>query len=150
MSKTSTKTVNYVFPTTSLKVGIKEYPAGEVVPLPEETAKSIAKRHGGHLSTETSKGIVLPTGQELINAIVEAIGTLDSEEDFTKGGKPVVAAIEKVVGFDITSEHRDAAWQVVGESGETPDEVGKSTQGKTPKKTSSSTKPNPTTSGDLV
>lgn len=46
-------------------------------------------------------------------AIAEAIGQLDPEnpDHFTKGGKPEVAAVEAITGFDISAKERDQVWE---------------------------------------
>lgn len=48
-----------------------------------------------------------------IGDIVEAIDLLDPDTDghYTKGGKPEVAALENVLGQDITASQRDEAWK---------------------------------------
>ena len=50
--------------------------------------------------------------QEIIELIVEAIGELDPEDGFTESGVPRVNALEEIVGFDITAEDRDEAWEL--------------------------------------
>lgn len=44
--------------------------------------------------------------------IQEAIGNLDGAvgENFTKDGKPAVAALEKALGREVTAQERDEAW----------------------------------------
>lgn len=51
-----------------------------------------------------------PTGDKLIAAIAIAIGDLDPEEDYTKGGDPNVRSLEKILGYDISAEDRNAAF----------------------------------------
>jgi hypothetical protein len=57
-----------------------------------------------------------------LQQIVAAIGNLNPETDFTGGGKPKVEALEAVLGFDISAEERDAAWQA-SEEPPAPDEA---------------------------
>lgn len=60
-----------------------------------------------------------PEGEALMGAIAEVIKDLDqdSEEHFTKSGAPIVSAIEKVLGYDITAAERDAAWAAIKKDG---------------------------------
>lgn len=48
-----------------------------------------------------------------IVAVVGAIGELNPNDDahFTKGGKPSANALTELVGFDVSSQLRDAAWE---------------------------------------
>ena len=52
--------------------------------------------------------------QERIAAIAEAIAGLDPEDKklFTKAGPPRVNVLEKRLGYDITEDERDAAWEL--------------------------------------
>lgn len=51
--------------------------------------------------------------EERLAAIRDAIAQLDPEnpEHFTKDGKPQVAAIEAILGYNITAAERDAAME---------------------------------------
>lgn len=71
-----------------------------------------------------AKGEVLPVEEEAIvtaapeglvreKAIAGAVKTLvarNGREDFGANGRPKVAAIEKIVGFDVDQRERDSAW----------------------------------------
>ena len=85
------------------------YLPGEPVELTKETAAPLL-----------ADGVVIagakrPEGDALQAAIRAAIEALDpaNPECWTKGGKPDVRALEKVLGFDITAPERDAAWAAV-------------------------------------
>jgi hypothetical protein len=52
---------------------------------------------------------------EKMQKITDAIKTLNPE-DFTVGGKPKVEAIEATLGFDISAQERDDAWQACQEA----------------------------------
>ena len=64
--------------------------------------------------------VVQPSGKlkrtddspEARQAIIDAIGQLDPDNSqaWTSGGKPDVAALELVLGYDIDAADRDAAW----------------------------------------
>jgi hypothetical protein len=51
--------------------------------------------------------------EERLAMIVEAVGGLDPDNSghFTQSGVPQVKVIEDALGFDITSEERDKAWE---------------------------------------
>lgn len=53
---------------------------------------------------------------EKMQQIIAAIKALNPETDFTAGGKPKVDVLASVVGFDISADERDAAWQAYQES----------------------------------
>jgi hypothetical protein len=55
-----------------------------------------------------------PEGAELTEAITAAIAKLDPDEDFTSKGLPSVPALEKKLGYQITSAERNAAWASIG------------------------------------
>jgi len=52
---------------------------------------------------------------EKLQQITDAIKTLNPE-DFTGGGKPKVEALEAALGFDISAQERDDAWQTYREA----------------------------------
>lgn len=60
--------------------------------------------------------------EALAAAIVGAIRGLDVNVsgNFTRGGSPQVAVLEKVLGYDITAGERDAAWKVASVPVENP------------------------------
>ncbi len=54
-----------------------------------------------------------PEGQERLDAIFTAIDLIrekNDSKDFGGDNRPLVGALSKVLGFDITKKERDAAW----------------------------------------
>jgi hypothetical protein len=67
-------------------------------------------------ATVVEGGETAPTDPELRHAkICEAIGMLDpaNEELWTRSGKPDLAALVAVTGWNVTAAERDAAWSEV-------------------------------------
>ena len=85
------------------------YLPGEPVELTKETAAPLLA------DGVVIAGAAKPQGDELHAAIQDAIGRLDPADStkWTKGGKPDVKALEKLLGFDITAAERDSAWAAV-------------------------------------
>jgi hypothetical protein len=55
-----------------------------------------------------------------MSAIVEAMQAMveaPSEEDFTADGKPKTDAVSRIVGFTVSREERDNAWEAVVDDG---------------------------------
>ncbi|SHN18244.1 hypothetical protein [Roseibium suaedae] len=98
--------------------GDGEFKPGSPVKIPEKDAADYLKRHG---EVVASKGAAeksapkKPTGDALAKAILAAMSDLDkdNEDHFTASGKPVVSALEKLLGYDITAAERDAALATV-------------------------------------
>ncbi|MCK7615186.1 hypothetical protein [Roseibium sediminicola] len=114
-SKTKLKSV--CLPIT-LVFGGKTHAPGTPVKLDAEEADALIARHGEvPAKGETAKETPRPKGQALDLAIVSAIKDLDpeNEDHFTASGKPVVAEIEKRLGFEVSAEERDAVWAKVSE-----------------------------------
>lgn len=67
---------------------------------------------------DKEKAMVPTDPQERLAAIAEASKGLDPDnaELWTKGGLPQVKAIEDVLGYDITAEERNEAWERVQEA----------------------------------
>lgn len=109
---------DYVFPITIARDG-KEIPPGEPVTLSDEEAAVLCPLHGGHPAEAAKQAEPQkpqkPSGDELVKAIAEKITHLDpkNEEHFTQGGKPGVAVLEKMLGYDITYEDRDKAVELL-------------------------------------
>jgi len=51
-----------------------------------------------------------PTAPEMLEKIVEAIGKLNPDSDFTADDKPKVPALNEILGFEITAAQRDEAF----------------------------------------
>lgn len=89
---------------------------GTVLALPEDEADALVARYGeykgGAPEVPAAPAVVKPKGDKLLAEIAAGIGALDAEneEHFTAGSKPAVAVLEKILGYDITAEERDAAW----------------------------------------
>lgn len=96
----------------------KIHTAGDAIDLPKDEAErliGLGHATAGVPATASAPARPKkPTGEALQADIVEAIGKLDrgeGSEDFTRDGKPVVAAIEKRLDYDITADERDHAWE---------------------------------------
>jgi len=76
----------------------------------ELIARKLAHPSAAPSSDNAVKGPPKPTGEDLIKAIALAIAGLDPEEDYTKSGDPNVRSLEKLLGYDISAEDRDAAF----------------------------------------
>lgn len=109
---------------SSYKTKGKTHPANTPVTVSAAEAKRLVARHGDVIlvkgKTPNPKkgggggGETKPTGDNLIEAIALAIPKLDKDnsEHFTAAGIPDVAALEGVLGYDITAGERDAAWEL--------------------------------------
>ncbi|MDB9972353.1 hypothetical protein OAD64_00270 [Oceanospirillaceae bacterium] len=51
-----------------------------------------------------------------IVAAIEQLMEKGDNKAFSKNGDPRVQSIEKILGYDITSKQRDAAWAVISEA----------------------------------
>lgn len=97
-------------------------PRFEVIGLDDLIAKVQAEEAEKKVEAqpEEKKGPVKPASKgELYAAIRDAADQLDvdDEDNFTATGKPQVAALEKILGYDITAAERDAAMEAVAPKG---------------------------------
>ena len=97
----------------------KEIAPGEGVDLPKTQAEDLVARglakwpEGEAAGSAASK----PSGEALNAAILEAAEALDPEEDFGADGKPNAKALASVLGYKISAEERDAAWDSRADTG---------------------------------
>jgi hypothetical protein len=99
-------------------MGDETYAPGRPVPMDAETAEEMRLRYR-ELTPEklaVPEAPRKPRGDALVKAIAAAIEGLDPEEDFTRGGLPSMAALERRLGYDITAEERAAALDAVSSS----------------------------------
>lgn len=87
--------------------------AGELVELSDEQADSLAEHLVVHSADAEAPVGEADEAADKADALVAAIGQLDPEnhDHWTKAGKPDVAALEAILGRDISADDRDAAWQ---------------------------------------
>ncbi|MBA5779524.1 hypothetical protein H2509_20530 [Stappia sp. F7233] len=115
MAREKEKAVPVRLPVTAVIDG-KDRKPGEVIDLPESEAKAMLARYGEYkgppVSAAEKPAPVKPKGEKLTAAIVAAVKDLDDENDdhFTRSGLPVLAELEKRLGYDVTAEERDIAW----------------------------------------
>jgi len=101
----------------------EEHEAGGEVVMTSEQAESllslgvISLKDSGEMDVlkvdgkpGDSKVVEKPEGDELTTAIKEAIGKLKQPDDFTKAGRPKIAALEPLLGYDIKTAELDPAW----------------------------------------
>ena len=73
-----------------------------------------AEEDDGKEEGRTQDGEEVLDAEGRANAIVSAIDLVEHDDkNWTSQGKPTVAALEKILGFDITSKERNAAWDSV-------------------------------------
>ncbi len=95
-----------------------DYLPGEAIELPYRDAAPLLAL--GAISPDAPgappAGDTVPA-EGSVEAIMEAINALSptSETFWNKDGRPAVAAIERVLGYDISVADRDAAWDVYQE-----------------------------------
>lgn len=89
------------------------YGPGDTVALPADIAEGLLADGIISPAKNASPGGGDETDRKAL--IVAAIGGLDPADKalWTKGGKPSVKALEKVLGLDITEAERDAAHEAV-------------------------------------
>lgn len=88
-------------------VVLVESPEDDPVPAEEETPVE---------TTESAVDVVTaPTdvSGDRVEQLVAAVRALMEEGKVLKSGKPSVSAVEDLVGFEITAEERDAAYEAV-------------------------------------
>lgn len=96
---------------------IDRFKQGQVVELSDASARHWLNRQiavlvppKGAAAADEPPAAERPEGDDLISDIASKIDALDPNEDFTNGGVPNVAALEKACGYNITAQERDAAW----------------------------------------
>ena len=97
---------------------------GEPVTVDSKEADELVKRHGEIEPKEKGAKAKAPakpkrpTGVELEQAIGGAIGSLDpeNEDHFTASGKPIVAELEKRLGYYLDADERDAVWAKISDA----------------------------------
>lgn len=124
MAKASKTKTGYARVTLYIKKGADPTPPGGKVTLASEDFDDlvlrgfVGERPAGMPATVTEepKEAPKPSGKALMDAIIAAIGQLDkdTEEGWTASGKHSVPALEKLLGYDISAEERNAAWEVAG------------------------------------
>ncbi len=97
----------------------KLYAIGDTISLPDEIALDlgdavVAAKAEQTPVPPTDEAPASPAGAAPVtqDEIIAAIAQLNPNQEghFTKSGVPQVAAIESILGRDISSEQRDAAW----------------------------------------
>jgi hypothetical protein len=98
----------------------------EVIDVPQSEAQDLIL-HGFAMELKDSNKAEVPMDEQappmnapknnepdIVQEIVEAIGLLDPEnpDHYTKGKKPEVAALEEILGKDITAAQRDKAFEI--------------------------------------
>lgn len=100
---------------------LQDFRAGEVIGLPAllkrlvESLEAVGKAEDG-------KKPVADKSDERRARILAAIPKLKpgNRRHFRSDGAPAVAALEKLLGFDISEQERDAAWAVFAAAQEAP------------------------------
>ena len=89
---------------------------------------------------------------EKMQQIVDAIKALNPNTDFTSGNKPKVEVLEAVLGYNVSADERNAAWQAISQAADSEtDQI--NDQGDEPTEqtaTTEPTKPGPVTIADVV
>ena len=96
----------------------KTHGRGSVVSLPDDLARSLLAR-GAAIAPGSRRAAATPakpTGDALIERLVQIIGGLDPAEDFNPEGKPGLRAIAAVAQFSVTADERDAAFEAFAAS----------------------------------
>jgi hypothetical protein len=86
-------------------IAMGAYPAGKKKPAQNPAAVSVEV---DEVSNEDRT-------MEIVTAI-EQLVELGDTKAFSKNGEPKVRSLEKVLGYDITSEQRDIAWAEISEA----------------------------------
>ena len=106
----SRKTVEMRLPVTVV-MGGKEYAPGEALSVDAKTAADLRERYKELPEPSASAPAKprKPTGEALTRAIIEAVDTLDPDEDFTRAGLPSLTSLERVLGYAVSADERAAA-----------------------------------------
>lgn len=100
---------------------------GETKPLDPERAdvkeavelEFLEKQPGEKKAAAPAKPeVTKPEGEELQEAIKAVIPKLDKEKDFTGAGTPKVAAVEELLGYDVSAGEVKKAHDALSEGGE--------------------------------
>ncbi|GGA95789.1 HI1506-related protein [Agarivorans gilvus] len=94
---------------------IKADPVLELLKSTEDTAETDPDSHSATQGAVDALSLDSPlatTSQEPISCLAEAFALLDPAnlDHFTKGGKPQIDALEKLLGRKVAADERDAAW----------------------------------------
>lgn len=95
--------------TLTLKQGAPAILPGAEAEIDDTLAKDLLARGLVEMLAQLEKP-AKPAGEALIEAIAAAALKLDKKEDFGKDGKPNVKALSLVLGYSVTAEERDAAF----------------------------------------
>jgi len=92
--------------TVALDIGLPE-------PATADTKDTPHADEGAGKGADPGPSPAAAADEDRHQAIVDVIAVLDPEDAqlWTKSGAPVVAALERVLGHDITAAERDAAWE---------------------------------------
>lgn len=95
-----------------LNVGGVPVLPGQTVDLSDKHAEQPLALNAIKLADTTPSAPPSPEGQERIDAIKTAIGTLnvDVAENWAKDGKPKTDVIAKVTGWPVSAAERDTIW----------------------------------------
>jgi len=96
----------------------KSYVDGDTIKLPEAEAQELIDAGILGQATKPSKS-EKPSDAVLLQQIIDAVASLDKDDAdlWTNSGKAQVAAIEAVLGFDISAKDRDAALASIEKTG---------------------------------
>ena len=100
---------------------LQDFRGGEVIGLPA-LPKRLAEALEAVGEAEDGKKPVADKSDERRARILAAIPKLKpgNRRHFRSDGAPAVAALEKLLGFDISEQERDAAWAVFAAAQEAP------------------------------
>lgn len=84
----------------------------------DDEAKSLIERGFAKVANDEGESKYSILQSPNIEDIIEVIGMLSPDKDFTKSGVPKVEAIEAILEQNISSEDRDRAWDIYRQEGE--------------------------------